>query len=95
MGYEPAPAKWRHEVALRQGDRISKVDLARYKENSNSGLILEVDLEYSEKLHNSRNDYPLDPEQLLVEDEILSHYCKQIKNNLYLSTEGVRKLQGV
>ena len=29
---------------------ISKVDLAKYKENSNSELILEVDLEYLEEL---------------------------------------------
>ena len=31
---------------------ISKIDLAKYKENGKKGLILEVDLEYPQELHN-------------------------------------------
>ena len=42
--------------------------------------------------YDSHNDYPLAPEQLLVEDEMLSDYCKQIKSKFNLSTGGVRKL---
>ena len=59
---------------------INKVDLAKYTEDSKQGLILEVDLEYPKELHDSHNDYPLAPEQLLVEDDMLSDYCKQIKS---------------
>jgi len=43
---------------------IEKINLAKYKEDSMKGLILEVDLEYSKELHNLHNDYPLAPEKL-------------------------------
>ena len=36
---------------------ISKIDLAKYKENGKKGLILEVDLEYPRELHSLHNDY--------------------------------------
>ena len=38
---------------------ISKIDLAKYKENGKKGLILEVDLEYPRELHSLHNDYPV------------------------------------
>jgi len=43
-----------------------QTDLAKYKENSKKGLVLEVDLEYPKELHDLHNDYPLGPEQLNV-----------------------------
>ena len=36
--------------------QINNLNLAKYKEDCNKGLILEVDLEYPEELHNLRND---------------------------------------
>ena len=42
------------------------------------GCFLEVDLEYSDKLHKSHNDYPLATEKLAVCSEMLSKYCKKI-----------------
>ena len=33
----------------------------RIKNNSSTGYVLEVDLEYPQKLHDIRNDYPLAP----------------------------------
>ena len=33
------------------------------KSNSSTGYILEIDLEYPEKLHDIHNDYPLAPDQ--------------------------------
>ena len=44
--------------------QINKIDLAKYKEDSKKGLILEVDLEYPEELHDMHNDYPLAPEKI-------------------------------
>ena len=41
-------------------------------------LLLEVDLEYSDKLHELKNDYPLAPETLAVSSVMLSNYCKKI-----------------
>ena len=44
--------------------QIDKIDLAKYKEDSTKGLILEVDLEYPNELHDLHNDYPIAPEQI-------------------------------
>ena len=56
---------------------ISKIDLAKYKENGNKGLILEVDLEYLRELHSLHNDYSVAPEKLNVFNNMLSGYCKK------------------
>ena len=58
--------------------QIDKIDLAKYKEDSEKGLILEVDLEYPEELHDLHNDYPLEPEKVRVSNDMLSEYCKNI-----------------
>ena len=36
----------------------------RIKKDSSTGYILQVDLEYPQKLHNTHNDYPLVPEKI-------------------------------
>ena len=43
---------------------IDKFDVNFIEENSSNGYILEVDLEYLDKLHNVHNDYPLAAEKL-------------------------------
>ena len=43
---------------------LGKLSLDNYKDNSRKGIILEVDLEYPEKLHDKHNSYPLAPEKL-------------------------------
>jgi len=57
-----------------------KIVLDNYPENSNKGIILEVDLEYPEELHVLHNDNPRAPEKILVTDDMLSDYCRKIKN---------------
>ncbi|XP_068756169.1 uncharacterized protein [Montipora capricornis] len=75
-------------------NQIDKTDLAKYKEDSNKGLILEVDLEYPEELHNLHNEYPLGPEKVKVTENMLSGYCQNIANkyNTCISTGLVQKL---
>ena len=51
--------------------QIEKTNLGEYTENSKKGLILEVDLEYPQELHDLHNDYPLGPEKVKVTDEML------------------------
>ena len=43
--------------------QIEKTNLSEYTENSKKGLILEVNLEYPQELHDLHNDYPLGPEK--------------------------------
>ena len=45
---------------------ISKIDLGKYKADGKNGLILEVDLEYPQELHDMHNHYPIAPEKVKV-----------------------------
>ena len=72
--------------------QIDKIDLAKYKEDSNKGSILEVDLEYSKELHDIHNDYPLAPEKVKVTNDMLSEYSKRIADKFNISTGLVLKL---
>ena len=72
--------------------QIDKIDLAKYKEDSEKGLILEVDLEYPEELHDLHNDYPLAAEKIKVTKEMLSPYCEEIRDKFKISTGLVQKL---
>ena len=56
------------------------------------GYIYEIYLEYPEELHDLHNDYPLAPEKLCVSDEMLSDYCRDIKNKFKISNGKVHKL---
>ncbi|XP_068720420.1 uncharacterized protein [Montipora capricornis] len=73
-------------------NQIDKIDLAKYKEDSNKGLILEVDLEYPKELHDLHNDYPLATEKVKVNKDMLSNYCQEIANKFKVSTGLVHKL---
>ena len=72
--------------------RIRKTNLGKYTENSDKGLILEVDLEYPQELHNLHNDFPLGPEKIKVNKNILSDYCKKISDKFNISSGLVHKL---
>ena len=72
--------------------QIDMIDLTKYKEDSNKGLILEVDLEYPKELHDLHNGYPLGPEKVKVTKDMLSGYCQKIANKYKISTGLVHKL---
>ena len=62
--------------------QINNLNLAKYQEDSNKGLILEVDLEYPKELHYLHNDYPLAAEKVKVTEDMLSGYSKKIAENI-------------
>ena len=61
-------------------------------EKSSKVYILEVDLQYPDKLHDSHNDYSLAPEKLAVSYEMLSDYCKEIADEYGIKVGDVKKL---
>ena len=46
--------------------RFNKNFLKNYDENSNIGYILEVDVEYPERIHNLQNDLLFLPERMKI-----------------------------
>ena len=46
--------KWRLQIV----NGKYNIDIGSYKEDGKKGMILEVDLEYPQKLHNCHNDSP-------------------------------------
>ena len=69
-----------------------KQKLMNIKRNSSTGYIMEVDLEYLQKLHDICNDYPLTPERINIPKEWLSEYCLKIANVHNITTGTVKKL---
>ena len=56
------------------------------------GRYYEVDFECPKELHDLFNDYPLAPEKMLVTDDMLSPYCRELKDKFNISTGNVEKL---
>jgi len=66
--------------------------LENVRQDSDTGHMLEVDLEYPESLHDLHNDYPFCPEQVFVEDEMLSNFSKNIAEKHNLKNSNYSKL---
>ena len=73
-------------------EELNNIDLGKYKEDSNDGLILEVDLEYPKDLDELHNDYPLAPEKVKVSKDMLSEYCNKISEIYKIPFGMVNKL---
>ena len=71
---------------------INEFCLDSISENSSKGYILEVGLEYPDKLHNLHSDYPLAPEKIEISTDMLSKYCSDIANKYGIKVGGVKKL---
>ena len=73
-------------------EQIKKTNLANYSEEHDEGLLLEVDFDYPQELHDLHNDYPLAPEKLKVNKNMLSEYCQKISEKFNISSGQVHKL---
>ena len=72
-------------------DKI-KQKLMNIKSNSSTGYILEVGLEYPQKLHDVHNDYSLAPEKINMPKEWLFKYCLTIAYAHNITTGKVKIL---
>lgn len=77
-------------LAEKQIDKLMKKDYIH--PNGDKGYIFEVDLEYPGELHELHNDYPVAAEKMKVSPEMLSPYCKMIKEKYSISIGQVAKL---
>ena len=71
---------------------IDELDLTKYNANSKKDLIVEVDLEYPEELHDLHNDYPIAADKIKVNENMLSNYCTNIKEKYNITIGQVSKL---
>ena len=53
-------------------EQIKNFNVDSVSKNNFDGYILEIDLEYSDELHDFHNDYPLAPEKLEINNNMLS-----------------------
>ena len=71
---------------------IDEFNVTSFNERSPIGHFLEVDLEYSDRLHELHNDYPLGPEKLAVSSDMLSKHGKKIADKYEIKVVDVKKL---
>ena len=71
---------------------VDGFDVNSVNKKSDTGYLLEVNLEYPDELHELHNDYPLAPEKLAVSNDMLSTYCKKIAYKYDVKVGDVKKL---
>ena len=71
---------------------MENFDVSNISDSSAEGYILECDLDYPIELHDSHSDYPLAAETMIVEDEFLSKYSKNLKTELKIRGKPMGKL---
>jgi hypothetical protein len=60
-------------------EELQNLSIENIPDDSEWGYTLEVDLHYPDYLHEAHSDYPLCPETITPSDEMLSPYCKDLK----------------
>ena len=71
---------------------VDEFDMMSISEKSPTGFFFEIDLEYSDGLHELHNDYPLAPEKHAVSSDMLSNYCKTFADKYEIKVGDVKKL---
>ena len=55
---------------------VADFDAAAIPEDGPKGYVLQVDMDYPDSLHDLHNDYPMAPEKIAIDDDMLSPYAK-------------------
>ena len=73
-------------------DEINQLDIMTIADDSDTGFILEVDLDYPSILHEEHNDYPMAVESINVTEDMLSPFTKDLGKDLKLKHKSNTKL---
>ena len=71
--------------------KITENKILNYTDNDEVGYILEVDLEYPEEIHDLHKDYPMAPEIMSINENMLSPVQKDIHKYYYDKEAGDEK----
>ena len=71
---------------------IDEFDVMLISKKCLIGYLLEIDLKYSDELHELHNDYPLAPGKLAVSSDMLSNYYKKFADKYETKIGDVKKL---
>ena len=73
-------------------DEIDQLDTMNIADDSDTGFILEVDLDYPSCLHEEHNDYPMAVESVKISKDMLSPFTKELEKELKLKHKPCTKL---
>jgi hypothetical protein len=73
-------------------EQLEHFDVREIADNSPEGYVLEVDLVYPPGLHDMHSDYPLAPERITLENNVLSPYTLELKEALNIKGASIPKL---
>lgn len=65
-------------------DQVETLNVMHVPDDSETGYILEVDLEYPDDLHDNHSDYPLAPENKIITEKMLYPHTLMLKEKLAL-----------
>jgi hypothetical protein len=74
-------------------EEIEQLDVTTVPDDSETGYVLECDLEYLSELHDLHNDYPLAPEHMTINESTLSLFCKSMNANHVFTEKLIGSLQ--
>ena len=73
-------------------NEIEQLDIMNIADDSDTGFILEVDLDYPSCLHEEHNDYPMAVESVSLSKDMLSPFTKELGKELKLKHKPCTKL---
>ena len=66
---------------------LTKKMIMEWNQNNDNAYILKVDLEYPKEIHDKQAGYPLAPENIKIEEKLLSKYQRELHRHYYNDEE--------